>query len=129
MAARVVLGKSSRLFEHSIDHLHHLHWLPVSQRIQFKVLLLAFKAMLGLAPEYLCEMLQEHQPPRPLRTEEEHRLAPPPIRPRTLYGDRHFGDAAPRLWNEVLPFQLRNTKTVIGFKRQLKTELFRTAFI
>jgi hypothetical protein len=111
-----------------MDRLHHLHWLPVPQRIQFKVLLMAFKVMSGSEPEYLSEMLQGHQPQRPLRSAEEQRLALPSTRPRTLYGDRHFKAAAPRLWNDVLPLGLRNTETVTVFKRKLKTELFKIAF-
>jgi hypothetical protein len=128
MAARVVLGKTSRLYERSMDRLHYLHWLPVPQRIHFKVLLMAFKVMSGNAPEYLSEMLQEHQPQRPLRSAEEQRLALPSTRPRSLYGDRHFRAAAPRLWNNVLPMGLRNTETATDFKCKLKTELFKIAF-
>ena len=33
-----------------------LHWLPLSARIQFKVLILVSKAQLGFAPKYLCEL-------------------------------------------------------------------------
>ena len=129
MAARVVLGRSIRSFDHSIDRLHHLHWLPIPQRIQFKVLLTAFKAMHGLTPVYLSEMLHEHLPPRPLRSGQEHRLALPPTRPRTSYGDRNFKTAAPRLWNEIIPLELRNQVTLTYFKSKLKTELFKTAFM
>src|ERR1043165_2440068 len=38
-----------------------LHWLPLSVRIQLKVLILMLKSQLGLAPKYLC-----HQILRPL---------------------------------------------------------------
>ena len=33
-----------------------LHWLPVAQRIQFKLCLMMYKAMHGLAPAYLSEL-------------------------------------------------------------------------
>ena len=37
--------------------LYHLHCLPVKFRIQFKLLLLVFKALNGLAPAYLSDKL------------------------------------------------------------------------
>ena len=33
-----------------------LHWLPVAQRIRFKLCLTMYKAMHGLAPAYLSEL-------------------------------------------------------------------------
>ena len=35
-----------------------LHWLLVNERIQFKILLLTFKSLNGLAPVYIDEMIQ-----------------------------------------------------------------------
>lgn len=43
-----------------------LHWLPVKFRTDFKVLLLAFKAINGLAPFYFTELLHAHAPARTL---------------------------------------------------------------
>ena len=37
--------------------LRGLHWLPVKARIEFKILLITFKAIHGLAPKYLCDLL------------------------------------------------------------------------
>ena len=37
--------------------LYELHWLPVPARIHFKILLLAFKAIHGLAPAYISNLL------------------------------------------------------------------------
>ena len=45
-----------------------LHWLPVSQHIIFKILLLTFKALNGLAPMHITELLDRYVPPRPLRS-------------------------------------------------------------
>ena len=38
-------------------HLKELHWLPMEQRITFKVLLLTFKALNNLAPPYLSQLI------------------------------------------------------------------------
>ena len=44
-----------------------LHWLPVHQRIDFKVLMLVYKAPNGLAPKYISYLLTHYEPSRPLR--------------------------------------------------------------
>ena len=56
MAARVV--SRTRVSEHITPVPIGLHWLPVQQRIQYKILLLAYKAQHGLAPHYIFEVLQ-----------------------------------------------------------------------
>ena len=47
-AARVVMGIGK--YSHITPVLYELHWLPVQARIQFKITLLAFKAIHSLAP-------------------------------------------------------------------------------
>ena len=37
--------------------MYELHWLPVRQRITFKILLFVFKAIYGFAPTYLRELV------------------------------------------------------------------------
>ena len=41
-----------------------LHWLPVSQFIVFKFLLLTFKALNGLVQMYITDLLDRYVPPR-----------------------------------------------------------------
>jgi len=45
-------------FSHITPVLHQLHWLPFKYRIEFKILLLTFKAVLGMAPDYICKLTQ-----------------------------------------------------------------------
>ena len=63
-AARVITG--SRKFDHITPVLKELHWLPVEQRIVFKVLLITFKALHGLAPRYISDIIDQYtsQPDR-----------------------------------------------------------------
>ena len=97
-----------------------LHWLPVSQRIIFKILLSTFKALNGLAAMYITELLDRDVPLRPLRSSSRGLLKVP--RSNTKYGDRSFSVCAPTLWNS-LPDHLR-LKTDLGFfKRDIKTYL------
>ncbi len=53
---------------HITPILFDLHWLPVSSRITYKILLLTFKSLNGLAPSYLSDLLSLYIPPRHLRT-------------------------------------------------------------
>ena len=58
----------SRKSDHVTPLLFQLHWLPVDQRIEFKVLLFTYKAMQGLAPQYLSDLLEPYSPLRSLRS-------------------------------------------------------------
>ena len=44
-------------FDHITSTLMRLHWLPIKYRVIFKNVLLIYKALHGLAPKYICEML------------------------------------------------------------------------
>ena len=54
-AARLVTGTPR--FCHVTPLLFHLHWLPISYRIKFKILLLTFKCLYGQAPNYLIDLI------------------------------------------------------------------------
>ena len=127
MAARVVLSRRCHQFTDSKAMLHHLHWLPVAERIKFKMLLMAFKAQHDLAPPYLCELLHVYQPTRLLRRGSAMMLSFAERRPRTQLGSRCFKEAAPTLWNQLIS-ECRESRTVTDFKSKLKTQLFITAF-
>ena len=123
-AARVVSLLPKR--DHITPTLAELHWLPVKQRIIFKMLLLTYKCLHGQAPVYLADLLTPHAPCRSLRSANMQRLEVPPTRLRT-YGDRSFAAAAPRLWND-LPMEVKCAPTVETFKSRLKTHLYVQAF-
>lgn len=103
-------------------HLKSLHWLPVPLRIDFKLLLLTYKVLNGLAPSYLSDLLVIKNIPRELRSSSTCNLKIPPSR-TVSYGDRAFSIAAPQLWN-VLPPEIRAAPTLTLFKTKLKTHLF-----
>ena len=110
--------------DHITPVLKKLHWLPVKQRVTYKILLLTFRALNGLAPIYIVDMLHRHRPARALRSANNDDLQVPSTSSR--YGDRAFAVSAPRLWN-ALPCELKIT-SLISFKRLLKTHLFRMAY-
>ena len=54
-AARLVYRESK--FCHITPLLKKLHWLPITYRIRFKIALLTYKAIRGLAPPYLIDLI------------------------------------------------------------------------
>lgn len=126
-----VMNASARLiycapkFCHITPILRELHWLPVRARIEFKILLITFKAIKGLAPKYLSDLLEILQPSRYdlRRNSDGVLLARSTIRTKKTMGDRAFTIAAPILWNK-LPLSVRQAATIDNFKSLLKTYLF-----
>lgn len=48
--------------------LKRLHLLPVDKRIEYKIAILAYKCVNGIAPGYLSELVSISQPARALRS-------------------------------------------------------------
>lgn len=124
-AARVLTCTSPR--EHITPVLSQLHWLPVNARIDFKILILTYKALHGTAPEYLCDLISPYTPSRSLRSTNSLSLHQPSCKLKTM-GERAFSYKAPKLWN-VLPLPVRNAPTLGYFKKLIKTHLFKTVFL
>lgn len=125
-AARLCLGirKFDRISNKTL--LKTLHWLPVSFRIDFKICLLTFKCIHGLAPLYLSELINVRSIGRTMRSSGGLLLDVPMTRTKS-WGERAFSVAGPRLWND-LPLHLRSVESVDKFKAELKTHFFSKAF-
>ena len=123
-AARLITLTKKR--DHITPVLCRLHWLPVDVRINFKVLLIVYKAMHGLAPQYIRELLNEYQPTRQLRSS-CHSMLQIPKTKTVRYGDRAFFAYAPKIWN-MLPLYIRQSDTISCFKSRLKTHYFKLKY-
>ena len=64
-AAARLLTRSNRRC-HITPVLSSLHWLPVRFRVDFKVLVITYRALNGQAPKYLTDLC--HEPSRTLRS-------------------------------------------------------------
>ena len=95
-AARLVVN--ARRNDHIIPALRDLHWLPVEQRIIFKILLFTFKALNGLTPSYLSDLIKFYVPGCDLRSSS---LLAVPFSNMKSYGDRAFSICTPKLWNDL----------------------------
>ena len=106
-AARLVTG--TRKYEHITPVLRALHWLPIRQRIFFKIAVPVYKCLHNLAPSYLADELlplESVSGRRQLRwTSNLERFIP---RTRTIsFGPWAFAVCGPTIWNS-LPSELRD---------------------
>ena len=111
---------------HITPVLKDLHWLPIKLRIIFKILLLTYKCLNDLAPDYLSSLVTLKNCCRPLRIQALELLDIPKTRLKT-YGERSFIYAAAKEWNK-LPLVIRKLPSVDSFKQNLKTHLFQQHF-
>ena len=119
-ACATILGLKRR--EPKTEHLKKLHWLKVQERIEFKILLMTYKALNGLAPSYISELVN-YNPLSGSRTPSLQTYLS-----KTACGDRAFICCAAKLWNR-LPEDIRSScMTVDVFKSKLKTHLFTRSY-
>jgi len=133
---QVVQNAAARLFGglKKYDHItpvmkEKLHWLPVKQRIDFKIAMLTYKSLHQLAPQYLTEMCRSVADHSYLAN---HRSA---AHGDLLchgwntisYGQRGFDYSAPAVWNS-LPVGIRSIDSILTFKKAMKTYLFQQAY-
>ena len=104
------------------------HFLPIKQRIDFKIGLTTFKCLNNMAPEYLARLVNaREQSAKMLRNDEDYFLLDVPPLPRLRRTERSFKHCAPEVWNR-LPYDVRTCPNVAEFKKRLKTHLFHQAF-
>jgi len=117
---KMYVGKSCKL--------NHFSTLPVAERIQHKLCLLAYKSILGHTLEYISDLLTTvaNIPGRStLCASSCGNLVVPRTRRRT--GDRAFYVAAPQAWNRLL-MELKLLWSTDSFHRDLKTFLFHSVY-
>ena len=90
-------------------------------RIEFKIATITHKTLQNGQPSYLFDLLHPYNPTRTLRSSNTNLLEVPKI--KSEIGRRSFSFSAPTIWN-LLPLSLRNTKSSLAFRSQLKTHLF-----
>ena len=110
----------TRRHEHIRPVLYSLHRLPVSARIEFKVVTMTFKCLHSMVPEYVTELLDRSLPV--LCSAMELRLCERRANLKSV-GGRSFSIMNPKLFNS-LPNDLRETLSLTTFKSKLKMILF-----
>ncbi len=85
----------TRKYDHISPVLSILYWLPIKHCIDFKILSITYKALNGLAPQYLNQLSSHYRSPRPLRSQNSGHLIIPRISISTA-GGRSFSYLAPK---------------------------------
>jgi len=116
-AARLVTR--TRSSEHIAPVLRRLHWLPVRQRITYKILLLTYKALNSMAPRYLADLLQPYTATGQLRSSSKNLLVTPKSNLK-FYADRSFQVAVPQLWNSLAEDIRSISRTLMFLRIRLK---------
>jgi hypothetical protein len=121
-AARLI--SQTRRNEHVSPLLHSLHWLKITERINYKLASLTFTAVRDSLPQYLADSLHIYSPARTLRSSSDSRMLTTVPYKKKTFGYRSFSCQAPSIWNP-LPMSLRHSTNAATFKRNLKTYLFK----
>ena len=126
MAAKVVLQGDK--YASPREYMKNLHWLPISKRIEHKILTVVYKCTRGLAPKYLQDLIKQCIPSRlGLHSGGSSTKLVKPRVTRQTFVARVFSVCGPSLWNS-LPADITEAPTVDQFKTKLKTHMFRDIY-
>jgi len=106
-----------------------LHWLKSPERIDFKIGVLVYRCLHGLAPLYLSDYFERIADTnrRRLRSSSSSLLAVRRTRLSTV-GDRAFPVIGSRFWN-TLPDSVTSASSLSVFRSRLKSHLFERSFL
>ena len=112
--------------EHVTPLLKRLQWLPVKERILFKIATLAFRFFDGTLPLYLSSCLSVYTPSRTLRFSSDEKTFSSAKWKLKGFGHRSSSVQAPLVWNSLPPHlrHIRHSCFLSQFNTFLKTFLF-----
>ena len=111
---------------HASSLLTKLHWLPIAQRIEYKVSSMCYDVVSETAPPYLSDLLHLYILSRSSGSSADIRTFRITKRKEKSQGQRNFPHPGPVTWNKF-PHPVRYPATKSQFKTQLKTTLFLSA--
>ena len=118
---------SKRPNVHVSPLLAKLHWLPIAQRIDYKMSSLCYDVVSDTAPLYLSDLLCLYVPSRSLHSSADTCIFQIPTRKKKFQGQHAFSHLSPVTCNK-LPYSVHHAQTQFQFKTQLKTTLFRSVY-
>lgn len=112
-------------FIHIMLLLHKLHWLPISFQMQFKMLIITFKALYETRPGYLQHCFSLKTSTHPIRADRVSTLLIPSLKYCHFQRSRKhpFSMADMVLWNIILP-EVHQVSTLLTFQKPPKNWLF-----
>ena len=104
--------------------LKSLHWLPIFQRIDFKLATLVYKTQTTSQPEYIRQLISSQHSGSSMSLHSSSTLG-------STYSNRirqsFFQFGAPAIWNN-LPTTVLEVNSLPVFRRRIKSHLFTAAF-
>ena len=127
MAAKITLGH--RKYDSASRCLFQLHWLPIKERIEYKIISLVHKCLHNQAPPYLTRLINYYKTGRKgLCSQDDVTSLLVPKTSKKTFAAHSFSVLGPELWNN-LPRSLHKIDNYVAFKKELKTHLFKRAFL
>ena len=98
-----------------------LHWLPIRARIQYKILLLVYKAFTNGSPTYLADMMTSCNPVRSTRSSHKVNLLVVPHQKSNKYSEKACicSCRTSSMERTILTDELRGCNSVDTFKKKL----------
>ncbi len=116
-----------RKYDHIILVLYNLHCLPIFYMIQYKVLVLIFKALHGMVPSYLPDLIHRKSDSKSLRSNAKFLLDVPKGLSLTSAGSGVFSYVRTVLFN-ALTQCMKTVDNLLVSKCKHKIHLFNQAF-
>ena len=113
------------LVSSKLDYCNSLFHNMSSFAIILKICAITFRTLKENQPAYLADLLVRPKCSKYLRSTNLNRFVVPRIKTKTWSGA--FSMSGPALWN-ALPVPIRNAKTILTFRKLLKSHLFDLAF-
>ena len=126
ICAKLVLNKNR--YSSSLVTLKKLHWLPIQQRIEHKILMTTFKCITGITPKYLWDLISiENNTWDNMQSNNTGIILHTPKVKYQTFAAWSLMYTAPTLWSQ-LPKHIRDSPNLNIFKKRLKTHLFCQTF-
>jgi len=122
----VRLFTGARKYDHVTSLLHDCHWLPIAERIEYKLCTLIYWCLHGNAPRADHVALTSSVGRRSGWLSADT-LTLEVLRTRLSFGDRAFSVTDPRACNS-LPINVHSVQSMYSFRKLLKTFLFQRAY-
>ena len=115
-SARLILKPQNA---HVSPLLAKLQWLPIAQRIDYKISSLYYNDVSDTSLLYLSDLLRLYVPSSSLHSSDDTRIFRIPKRKKKFKGQHAFSHLGLVTWNK-LPYSVRHAQTQFQFKTKLK---------
>ena len=123
-AAKTILERNRN--DHSTLARYRINWLPLEQRIKFKILTLVYKVLNEQAPPYFWQLVEYQDWDRSTRWS-IRRLLKMPQNERKTFLDKSFVISGQRMWNELLSV-IKEATILESFRHMLRNHLFKRIY-